>query len=357
MALTDPESFGQVAAQPQVPAQTEGVLIEKDATNYGEAIQMVTKRLDFWVKESKGDQAFAAYVENLKTNIIENQDEIERNAAIYSGADEHSQNSPSRVYNLEEFKQEGTEAFFVDLQNKLTVWRESSEGMLKDTIRSVQKYMHENKDILATANQGQLVEAQKTEQPFTNGTPEKSPDVVQGVGSGHDGKTLGGAPKDPSTMPVANVEEKEEKEEKKEEVAAPEETKPAASTPTPSGKSLYRSGEKKEFVWYKDDHSKAPTEVKREQGVAASGITEFKPSQAKMEVDNPVPREQGVEESGITEFKPSQAKMDVDNPVPREQGVEESGITEYIKFEESKKAAFKSNLRAVLSAIKESYEI
>jgi len=322
MALTDPESFGQVAA----PAQTESLLFEKDADSYDAAIQMISKRLDFWVKESKGDQAFAEYVENLKNNILENQDEIEKNAAIYSGADvERSQNT-SKVYSLDEFKLEGSEAFFVDLQNKLSIWREDSEGFLKDTIRSVQKYMHENKDILSAATQGQLVEAQKTEQPYTNGTPDKSPDIVQGVGSGHDGKTLGGKPTaatSPSTNPSVKAEDAV--------VAVVSTEEPTTkSSPTPSGKSSYRSGEKKEFIWYKDEHSKAPTEVKREQGVGSSGITEF---------------------------KPSQTKMDVDNPVAREQGVAESGITEYIKFEESKKASFKSNLRAVLDAIKESHEI
>ena len=351
MALTDPESFGQVVA----PAQTESLLFEKEVASYDEAIQVIIKRLDSWDKESKGDQAFSTYVNGLKTHILENQDEIERNAAIYSGAEDSNVGSSSKVYSLDEYKQEGgAEAFFVELQKKLDTWRSSvEEGFLQNTIRSVQKYMHENKDILATSIQGQLVEAQKTEQPYTNGTPEKSPSIVQGVGSSNDGKTLGGPPSEVA-QPVNDPSIKAE-----EAIVAVVSTEApvAKNSPTPSGKSLYRAGEKKDFIWYKDEHSKTPTEVKREQGVGSSGITEFKPSQSKMDVDNPVPREAGVAESGITEFKPSQTKMDVDNPVPREAGVAESGITEYIKFEESKKASFKSNLRVVLDAIRESHEI
>jgi len=356
MALTDPESFSQVAAPPTVA----NPILEKEANSYGEAIQMINGRLDTWVKEEKDDILFVEYANHLKNNILENQDEIEKNAAIYSGADEHtSTGETSRIHKLDEYKPEGSaEAFFITIQKKLDIWRESvADSFLKDTIRSVQKYMHENKDILASSISNALVEAQKTEQPYTNGTSEKSPDVVQGVGSANDGKTLGGAPTDRSTMPQSNVEE--DKEESKEEVVAVvAEIEPEAKpSTTSSGKSSYRNGEKKEFIWYKDEHSKAPTEVKREQGVTSSGIKEFKPSSAKMDTDNPVPREQGVEPSGIREFKPSSAKMDIDKPVPREQGVAESGITEFIKMQESKKASFKTNLRAVLSAIKEQHEI
>jgi hypothetical protein len=153
---------------------------------------------------------------------------------------------------------------------------------------------------------------------------------------------LGAAPNEPSTQPLTNPSIKAE------EVAVIAQIKP-------EGKNLYRKGEKKDFIWYKDGNSKAPTEVAREQGVEGSGIKEFAPSKVKMDVDNPVPREQGVEGSNISEFTPSKAKMDIDNPVPREQGVESAGIKEYIKMEEN--SNYQTNLRLFLRAIKESNEI
>jgi hypothetical protein len=352
MSLTDPESFGQVVEAPQV---AESLLFEKEAESYEEAIQMVLKRLNLWASEEKGDQDFTSYVNNLKDSILNSQDEIERNAAMGSEA----------MATLSEFKiSDSSEAIFVNIQTKLkTLLASLEEGLLFYTVKAIQKFMHENKNELAasldhatSSNSDEVIappsrefsldeskeDPRKTEQPYTNGTPEKSPDVVHDVGSANDGKTLGGAPTDQSTLPSTDP-----------SVKAEETVVAVVAEVKPQGKSPYRKGEKKDFIWYKDDRSKAPTEVPREQGVAGSKISEFTPSKAKMDMDNSVPREQGVEGSKINEFNPSKAKMELDNPVPREQGVE-SAPKEFIKFEESSK--YQSNLRAVLRAIKESHE-
>jgi hypothetical protein len=199
----------------------------------------------------------------------------------------------------------------------------------------------------------------KTEQPYTVSSKQKIPTpITHGVGSSNDGKTQGGAPTDPSTLPMTNpsvlAEETEVETPKETEVEVDVEVKVDEAKPSKS--SLYRKGATKDFVWYKDDNSKAPTEVPREQGVQASGITEFKPSQEKMEIDNPVPREMGVEASEITEFDAKEKnEVDLANPVPREEGVADSGIREFIKMNES--SSYQTDLRLVLSAIKESHEI
>jgi hypothetical protein len=189
-------------------------------------------------------------------------------------------------------------------------------------------------------------EAQKTDKPWSNGSSEEkeSPVITNSVGSSGDGKTQGGAPSEPSTQPMTNPSIKAEETEVEVDV------KVKVDEAKPSKSSLYRKGPTKDFVWYKDDNSKAPTDVQ------ASGITEFKPSQEKMEIDNPVPREMGVEESGITEFDAKKENVvDLANPVPRDEGVEESGIREFIKMNES--SSYQMDLRLVLGAIKESYEI
>jgi len=338
MALTDQESFGQVVEN--------NVLVEKDIENYDQAFEVIFKRLDVWKGEEKDDQELAQYIDGLKQAIEDNKDEISANAAMNSTS-EPAPIRPKKVYKLDEFKGSSPEeAIFLNLQSKLNVWYESvEEGILKYTIKAVQKFMHENKNELATSLQGALVEAQETEQPYTNGTAEKEVPSQVHSADASDGtetsKTLGGAPTDASTLPQANVEEDTV-------VAVVAEVKP-------SGKSTYRKGEKKDFIWYKDDRSKAPTEVPREQGVQASGITEFAPSKAKMDLDNPVPREMGVEESGITEYNASKSnKVDLSQPIARDEGVKDSP-KEYIKVQEGEK--YRSNLRVVLKAIKESIEI
>jgi hypothetical protein len=232
MALTDPESFSQVTS-PQVD---ESLLFEKEVESYDEAIQIINKRLDSWTNKDS-DQDLKSYVDGLKEQIEQNKDKIVYNATMLD-------NSNSEL-SLREFKSEdSSEAIFIDIQTKLKNWVDSlSEGILKSTIKSVQKFMHENKDILSTSTKHidsniiptpsktySLDEAQKTEQPYTNGTSEKSPDVVHSVGSNNDGKTLGAAPNEPSTQPLTNPSIKAE------EVAVIAQIKP-------EGKNLYRKGE------------------------------------------------------------------------------------------------------------------
>jgi hypothetical protein len=331
MALTDPESFGQVVEAP---------LLEKDVNSYEQAIKTVQDRLDFFAKEHKDDQVYQSYVSNLKEMITSNEDEILRNAAIFNSSDDV----------INEFKANNeSEAIFIDIQQKLSRWFDSvDEGLLKYTIKAVQSFMHNNKDTLAASTDSTLVEAQKTITPFTNGTTEKeTPSVITNGTSNQgseDSKSTGGAPTDPSTLPSTDPSVKAED---VEVVAAKVEVK--------SGNSSYRKGAKKEFVWYKDNHSKAPTEVPREQGVSASGITEFTPSKAKMEMDNPVPREPGVAESEISEFNVEKTnQVDLAKPISRDEGVKDAP-KEFIKVNES--ANYQSNLRAILRAIKESNEI
>jgi hypothetical protein len=340
MALTDSESFGQVSS----PVVDESLLFEKEVETYDEAIQAINKRLDGWVKEEAGDVDFASYVKELKDHIEQNKEDI-----IYSAT---MQDASASELSLTEYKAENSaEAIFINIQTRLKNWFNSlEEGLLKSTIKSVQSYMHENKNtlssissnidsaILPSPTKTYSLDESTTEQPYTNGTSNTSPTVTHDVGSTNDGKTLGSPTTDKSTAPLENPSIKTE-----------------SPTGSEKGKNLYRNGEKKEFVWYKDNHSKAPTEVAREQGVQSSGITEFTPSKEKMDIDNPVDKEQGVQSSGITEFTPSKEKMDIDNPVDREQGVEASNIREYIKVEENSK--YQSNLRVYLRAIKESFEI
>lgn len=347
MALTDPESFGQVTA-PVV--ETDNVLLERDADSWDSAIEIVNKRLDTWKKEAKGDQVFNVVVEELKNLIIDKKEEITRTAAIdqASGNNDEDGNyipKPSKEYTLDEST--NVQGVVQDIEKRIEKWLQNvDEGLLKYTLLAIRKFISdpENKSsLVATASsvsESVLVESgQETVMPYTNG---KTPAVITNGSDGAEGKTVGGAPTDTSTLPQANVEEST--------VVVISPIKPT------SGKSLYKKGETKDFVWYKDDHSKEVTPVPREIGVKSSGITEFAPSKAKMDVDNPVPREMGVEQSGITEYNAEKVnKVDNAIPVDREEGVENSGITEYIKFEES--AKYQSNLRAVLRAIKESTEI
>lgn len=340
MALTDQESFGQVAAIPQ----QENVMVEKEVENYDEALNVIFKRLENWKKEEAGDQMFSAYVDGLKSEIENNKDEISQNAAM--GA-------------MVEFRADDTNtALFMNIAGRFNKWLNSvADDMLKATIASVVKFLHTNKDTLATATQSvsqdpgespQLAAPSKTYSLDEEQDKNKSPAVIQnGTASqgSEDSKATGGAPTDPSTLPQANVEE-ETKEEPKEE------STPAPEVKQSSGDSKYRSGPKKDFVWYKDNHSKDVKEVPREQGVQAAGITEFAPSKAKMDTDNPVPREQGVQDSKITEFNAEKNnKVDMAKPIDREEGVIASP-KEYIKFKEN----YQSTLRAVLRAIKESHE-
>jgi hypothetical protein len=341
MSLTDPESFGQVVERKAVTSEVE---------SYEEAFSIIADRLEGWKKENIQDQAFARYVDNLKEQIIENQDKIASNAAMQLSAFDDAPRGGGKVWNLDEFKTEDpSEAIFVDLQKKLNEWVEALEdGILKFTIKATQKFMHENKNVLATSLQHELVENQEkeeeTKEVITNG---------HATSGSEDSKSTGGAPKDESTMPQSNVAENTE--EKKEDVEVKAEVEVKKDEPTASGKSSYRNGGKKDFIWYKDTHSKEVAEVPREQGVQASGITEFKPSQAKMETDNPVPREMGVGKSEVSEYNVSDSnKVDMAKPVEREEGVSKAP-KEFIKMQEN--SEFRSTLRAVLKAIKESNEI
>lgn len=329
MSLTDQESFGQVV---------ERKAITSDVDNYDDAFALIEQRLDGWKKENAQDQEFGRYVDVLKEQLIENKDKIASNAAMQLAAQDDTAR-PQKVWKLDEFKAENpSEAIFMDIQSKFNQWVEAlDEGMLKDTIKATQKFMHENKDILATSLQHELVENQEKD-VITNG---------HATSGTEDSKSTGGAPKDESTMPKANVEEQE--------TPKAEEPPIEKQETTPSTKSTYRSGEKKDFIWYKDNHSKEVKEVPREQGVQASGITEFKPSQAKMETDNPVPREMGVGKSEISEYNVEDSnKVDLAKPVEREEGVSKAPL-EFIKMQES--SQYRSTLRAVLKAIKESNEI
>ena len=344
MALTDPESFGQVTS-PTLAVETNNVLLERDADSWDGAIEIVSKRLDSWKKEAKGDQVFNAVADELKNLIIDKKEEITRTAAINQASDDSDVIKSTKEIKLEKIN--NVQGVVQDIQKRIENWLQNvDEGLLKYTLLAIRKFIsdHEVKNSLVAAassvEEGVLVESgQETVMPYTNG---KTPAVITNGSDGSEGKTMGGAPIDPSTLPQANVEESTIV------VIAP--IKQA------SGKSLYKKGETKDFIWYKDDHSKEVTAVPREIGVKSSGITEFAPSKAKMDVDNPVPREMGVEQSGITEYNAEKGnKVDMAVPVDREEGVENSGITEYIKFEES--AKYQSNLRAVLRAIKESTEI
>lgn len=344
MALTDPESFGQVTA-PTPVVETNNVLLERDVDSWDGAIEIISKRLDNWKKEAKGDQVFNAVADELKNLIIDKKEEITRTAAINQAGDDSDTIKPSKEIKLE--KIDNVQGVLQDIQKRIENWLQNvDEGLLKYTLLAIRKFINdpENKNSLVAAassvSEGVLVESgQETVMPYTNG---QTPSVITNGSEGSEGKTMGGAPTDPSTLPQANVEEST--------VVVISPIKPT------SGKSLYKKGETKDFVWYKDDHSKEVTPVPREIGVKSSGITEFAPSKAKMDVDNPVPREMGVEQSGITEYNvEKENKVEMAVPIDREEGVENSGITEYIKFEES--AKYQSNLRAILRAIKESTEI
>ena len=112
-----------------------------------------------------------------------------------------------------------------------------------------------------------------------------------------------------------------------------------------SGKKIY--GDKKDFVTYKDDNSKAPTPVPREMGSKQS-VKDFKVTNAKMDTDEPVPREMGSQES-VQDFKVTNAKMDTEEPVPREMGSKDAPK----KFLEG----YKSNIKSLLNGIKESIKL
>lgn len=328
MALTDPESFGQVVEN--------NIMLERDAETYDQAFQMIFKRFDAWKNEEKDDQEFSQYVDNLKQNIEDKRDEVETNAAINASSEETPIRKP-RVFKLDEFKAESPEeAIFVNIQTKLQHWFDSAdEGILKATIKSVQKFMHEHRGELSTAFQPALVEEQKKDETpgvITNGSAEFGSETS---------KATGGAPQ-PETMPQANVEENV--------------TVVVASVKeSPKNSSTYTHGEKKDFIWYKDNHSKPVSEVPREQGVKASGVTEFKPTSAKMEVDNPVPREMGVEKSEIDDYNVEKGnKVDLAKPVARDEGVQDSPL-EYIKMQENKN--YRGDIQLMLKAVKESIEI
>jgi hypothetical protein len=81
-------------------------------------------------------------------------------------------------------------------------------------------------------------------------------------------------------------------------------------------------GDKKEFVIYKDDNSKAPA---------------------------PVPREMGAKHAPAKDFKVNKVKMDTEEPVPREMGVKEAPL----KYLED----YKSSIGNILKAIKEEHKI
>lgn len=88
-----------------------------------------------------------------------------------------------------------------------------------------------------------------------------------------------------------------------------DDTEASPKVETSSKKSLY--GVKPEFIYHKDDNSKAPTPVEREMG-SKQAVKEFKVTNTAMEVTEPVPREMGAQEAPndyLKEYKSNIGKV------------------------------------------------
>jgi hypothetical protein len=300
--------------------------IKSEVSDYNEALEQFFLRLDFWVRQEQGDQEFRKYAFILKDLIKTNFEAIKSDAEIYSISSVVVETAINAVS--------------TNIQGKLKVLYDSlPENPLKYFVKAVIKYFNNNKEKIGNMFNTPINENKEV---ITNRTASQGSE---------DSNTQGGKPTPEQVPDTDNFNEpvREEVEVIIKNVG------PGDKVPeVVHKKSTLYSKEKKDFIWYKDTNSKTPTEVKRDEGVKGSGITEFTPTKTKMDVTNPVEREEGVSKSEITDFKVSEDnKVEMAIPVEREEGVS-NAPKEFIKFEENRK--YQENIKLIFRAIKESKE-